>query len=1004
MSANSLMSVSIAALVGATLCCSGTGWAQGASATQDSDLEEITVTGSRVITDNLRSPTPITTLTAEEITRTTPSDIPDALNKLPAVLGSRTPRTQGNGATNNGGNVLTLRNFGASRTLVLLDGHRQAPSNQDGTLNVDILPQMLVSRVDIVTGGASAVYGSDAVAGVINFVLDKNFTGFRFNVDAGISMYGDGGEGQIAAAWGTELFDGRGHFETSARYRDQAQIPIGARSYGEDGQQWVLTGNGSAANPFRNTPYARLNNAGMVGLVFNCGTACTANGSTFGAPGVLRPFLHGTPTGTGTIESGGDGAYIPDGTFRSGISMQDWFGRFSYDLTDDTSAYVQASWAKATNTSNWVNWIVSPGAGRPDTFFGNNPFLSASAQQQLGGSIACGTPAATGWRCLPLSPAVSPPTGSSPPSPGANSAPFFSLGSYVWQNVDGQPAGSTDRMYLTEAQQHYRSVEIGFDGKLGGLDWDFFYNHGESVNKVTNPNNTDNAKYLASLDAVPGPNNSVVCWVSTQTAFASLYPGCVPTNVFDPNGPSLASFNYLRASTYWSLKQKLDNVGASIGGGLWGIGLPAGEIRANLSMDSRWATYDMNSNASPFEFVNCTGLRMCLANGSAPLRWVQNTNAPVSAENHVFETALEVNVPLLKDVLLVKELSADLAGRYTKYSSFSAVESWKGGLDWHLTDSIRFRGTYSQDIRAPNLNDLFAPLSVTSANFSDLLTNTANTTRVVTRGNPDLTPEEARTVTVGMVLTPTAVPNLNFSVDYFKIKMTDAIIVLGYGAVQNLCVASAPAYDSNFCSLAVRPITDPANPAFTTAANFPTEIRNSGLNAAKLWTDGYDFQLNYSWDMGNLISGFPGQFTFRHLVTYQPTNKIINTPGTAEISTVAPKTLQTTFLTYQNADWLVSLQNRWLSKVKLDNGSGANQNYVEPTLPSNNVLDVSVSKRFKLSQGGSLDDFVTVSNVLNERAPLSTRGTAGLPGLFYPTEQYHDDMGRFFTAGVKLAF
>ena len=387
-----------------------------------------------------------------------------------------------------------------------------------------------------------------------------------------------------------------------------------------------------------------------------------------------------------------------------------------------------------------------------------------------------------------------------------------------------------------------------------------------------------------------------------------------------------------------------------------------------------------------------------------PLRWVQNTNAPVSAENHVFEAALEVNVPLLKDVALVKELSTNLAGRYTKYSSFNAVESWKAGLDWHLNDSIRFRGTYSQDIRAPNLNDLFAPTSVTSANFSDLLTDSANTTRVVTRGNPDLTPEEAKTLTVGMVLTPTAVPNLNFSVDYFKIEMTDAIISLQYGNVQNLCVASAPAYDSNYCSLAVRPITNPADPAFTTAANFPTEIRNSGLNAAKLWTDGYDFELNFTWNMVDQISWLPGQFTFRHLLTYQPTNKIVNTPGTAEISTVAPETLMTTFLSYQNEEWAVSLQNRWLDGVTLDNGSGANQNYAEPRLPSNNVLDATVSKRFKLSQGGSIDAFVTISNILNERAPLLTRGTAGLPGLFYPTEQYHDDMGRFFTAGVKVAF
>jgi outer membrane receptor protein involved in Fe transport len=1000
-----MVRATVAALVGAAFTCAGGAWAQGAqTAQQDSDLEEVTVTGSRVITDNVRSPTPITSVIVEDIAKTTPSDIPDALNKLPAILGGRTPRSQGNGGTNNGGNVLSLRNFGVARTLVLLDGHRVAPANQDGSVNVDTLPQMLVSRVDIVTGGASAVYGSDAVAGVVNFVLDKKFTGFKFNADAGISKYTDGEEGQIAAAWGTELFDGRGHFETSARYRKQAQIPISARPYGKDGQQWVMTGNGSATNPLTNTPYARLSNAGQVGLVFNCGTACTAGGSTFGAPGVLRPFIHGTTTGTGTIESGGDGAYIPDGTFRSGISMKDWFGRFSYDLTDNVSAYVQGSWAASTNVSNWVNWIVSPGGGRPDTFFANNPFLSPAAQTSLGVGIACGTPAATGWRCLPTAPAVSPQTGSTPPAPAAGSAPFFSLGSYVWRQIDGQTAGSTDRMYLTDARQRNRNIEIGFDGTLGGLDWNAFYSHGESTNKVINPNNTDNARYLASLDAVAGPNGSVVCWVSTQTAFAGLYPGCVPTNVFDPNGPSISSFNYLRKETFWSLRQKLDNFGASIGGGLWGIGLPAGEIRANLSADARWATYDMISNASPSEFVNCTGLRMCLANGSAPLRWVQNTNAPVSAKNHVAELALEFNVPLLKDLPLAQEVSTNWAGRYTKYSTFSAVQSWKGGLDWHFNDSIRARGTYSRDIRAPNLNDLFAPLSVTSANFTDTLTNTANTTRVVARGNPDLTPEKARTLTAGVVLTPSFLPNFNFSVDYFRTRMTDAIIPLGYGGVQNLCVASAPAFDSNFCSLATRPITNPTDPNYRTAANFPTEIRNSSLNAARLWTHGYDFQLNYGWDMSDLISSIPGRVSFRHLLTYQPVNKTINTPGSPASNAIAPKTRQTTFLSYENGQWGLALQNQWLGRVLLDNGTGASQNYVQRTLPRYSVLDATLSKKFDLSKGGSTEAFVTVSNLLNERAPLSTRGTAGLPGLFYPTEQYHDDMGRFFTAGVRVKF
>ena len=175
------------------------------------NTESVTVTGSRIISDITLSPTPITAVSAEQLQATTPTDIPDALNKLPVFIGGRTPRTQDNGSKNNGGNVLSLRNFGTQRTLVLLDGHRVPASNQDGTVDVDTLPQMLMSRVDVVTGGASAVYGSDAVAGVVNFILDKKFEGFKYNLNAGISKYGDGASEQLGIAWGTGLFGDRGH-------------------------------------------------------------------------------------------------------------------------------------------------------------------------------------------------------------------------------------------------------------------------------------------------------------------------------------------------------------------------------------------------------------------------------------------------------------------------------------------------------------------------------------------------------------------------------------------------------------------------------------------------------------------------------------------------------------------------------------------------------------------------------------------------------------------------
>jgi iron complex outermembrane receptor protein len=969
----------------------------------EEEMDTITVTGSRTITETVLSPTPITSVDIAALSTTTPSDMADALNKLPNILGGRTPRNQGNGSTNNGGNTLSLRNFGPSRTLVLLDGHRVAPNNQDGSVNIDTLPQMLMERVDIVTGGASAVYGSDAVAGVVNFVLDKDFTGLTFKGDIGQSDYSDAEEYQLGAAWGTSLFSDRGHFEIAARMRHQDMIPQHQRPYAEDGQSWLLTGNGSPANPFTNTPFSRVFNSAVNGNV-QCGTACGFNNHTFNPDGSLRPLIPGTPTGSGGVQSGGEGAYIKYGTFRSEVEMKDVFARFSLDIGENANWYVQGSWAQAENASDWIQWVVSPNANRPNSLFATNAFLTPAVQQQLGASIVCGTPAATGWRCLPATPPTSPQTGTTPPPPPPT--PFFTNPRYL-NTIAGQEVNlDPNRLYRTLADQQTWNAQTGVTGELGGFSWDAYYNHSVSELTVTNPNNTDNAKYLAALDAVD-VGGSIQCWVTTQPQFASLYPGCVPMNIVSADGPSAASYDYLRTSTSWLLTQELDDVGFSIGGGLWGIGLPAGEIVANFSAEARWATYVMESEHLPTDFVDCTGLRMCLAGGTgnAPVRWVQNTNAPVDAKNHVYEGALEFNIPLLKEKTAFQDLSTNLAYRWTKYSSFDSVESWKLGLNWQVVDSVRFRSTLSSDIRAPNLNDLFQPPGLTSTSYNDRLTGgSSQGMRLISSGNEGLMPEEAKTFTVGVVLTPSSIPRFSVAVDFYETELTNAITGLNYANdnVQAVCLATAPLYNSPVCDLAIRPITDPTDPNYLNpAVNMPTEIRNSPVNAALQKTKGYDFQLDYSWDMGG------GQFALRHLASYQPTNSTLTTPlSTFYTWAVQPELMQTTFLSYRNSGWNVALQNRWLGSVNVmtsDNDlNGNSQNYVDPTLDAYNVVDTTVSKEFEVSDG-SLEAFITVNNLLNERAPLFP-SASGLPGLFYPTLGIHDDMGRFYTAGFKMTF
>jgi hypothetical protein len=198
---------------------------------------------------------------------------------------------------------------------------------------------------------------------------------------------------------------------------------------------------------------------------------------------------------------------------------------------------------------------------------------------------------------------------------------------------------------------------------------------------------------------------------------------------------------------------------------------------------------------------------------------------------------------------------------------------------------------------------------------------------------------------------------------------------------------------------------DPSDPGYTLPANYPIEMLNVGLNAARLETHGYDFQLNYGLDMNRLVSSWAGRVSFRHMATYQPPVETVNLPGSPVTWTRAPKLRQATFLTYQNQDWTVALQSQWLGKVRLATTAptASGQNYVQPKLPRVNVLDATLSKRFGTRGESNTEVFFTVNNLLNERAPLFP-SDSGLPNLFYPTLGFHDDMGRYFTGGVRVTF
>ena len=222
----------------------------------------------------------------------------------------------------------------------------------------------------------------------------------------------------------------------------------------------------------------------------------------------------------------------------------------------------------------------------------------------------------------------------------------------------------------------------------------------------------------------------------------------------------------------------------------------------------------------------------------------------------MWEFSGEVGIPILKDVPLVQSLDADIAGRYTNYSISGSVETWKVGLDWHVNDSVRFRGTTSVDIRAPTLNDLYSPQVSSSGPFLDPLTNfNPGGIQTLSGGNPNLVPETSRTYTGGVVLTPSFIPGLTMSVDYYQIKLKNAITTISGSntAIANICIASGGT--SPFCSLYVRPFPY----TNTTPANYPTLLKSQSLNAAFAVTEGEDYEIDYGFDTADVWSDLSGR-------------------------------------------------------------------------------------------------------------------------------------------------
>jgi outer membrane receptor protein involved in Fe transport len=937
--------------------------ANGTQAAAKEELAEVVVTGSRVITNGNDSPTPVTVVSIAELQAANPGLMSQALALVPALLA--TPNQGGQGA--GGAAVINLRGIGANRNLVLFDGHRVAPTTGGSGVDSNLIPSMLLKRVDIVTGGASAVYGSDAVSGVVNYIIDSNFNGLKVTAQTGISTFGDDRTYNIGVAMGTPLFGGRGHIEFSYQNSNDPGIATrytrnwGRGLWSDQGSvPGSTSGAGTAANPYTIYSNTRLSTTSFGGLINNGPLA----GQQFAQNGVLSAFNHGAATGTSSVEVGGDGGYNTSVSGFAGLNLDQAFTRFDFSFTDSVKAYAELS---ATTS---LGWNIGNNVALSNRAIGYNNAFLATVQPTFQTTIAAQLKANA-----------------------LSSFNFSKIFNQFGQN-DAFPAPKTetrgtDYMFLT-----------GIEGVLGQYKWDVGYGRTDAVTTTFRPDNYSNPRLFAALNAVVNPaNGQVVC--NAALANPSVYGNCVPLNVFGPTASNRAAFDYISNPSQNTLTYLMDDWTAGISGAP--ISTWAGPVDMALSAEWRKLSYRVLSREPPTDSVSCTGIQFNCSATSLPNPYASTTaNFPKIAVN-VREAAYEFQAPLLKDVFLAKSLGFNGAVRYTNYSTSGTVYTWKAGLTWAMNNALALRAARSRDIRAPTLQNLYAPQSSAPLAMIDVHTgNTNGTLLQITQGNPNLTPEIADTWTAGFVWTPRFADGFSLTMDYYYTKIKNGLVTFNTAtpAVQLACEASGGT--SPICALYNRPAGCPFSN--TSPSCYPISVFNQTINSAGFLAYGIDTEIDWS----HPIAGH--NFRLRALANYQP--HLVNDLGPAGIFDVGGAAdgiagqaatpnvkglLQVNYEVVHNFTAIV--QERYRNAIK--NYAPGFFVFAIGKLPPAWYTDLTLNYKLQAA-GGDLETFLNVKNVFNKQPdPWASTGGSGQVGSFGGWLQGDDPLGRYFTAGVR---
>jgi iron complex outermembrane receptor protein len=950
----------------------------------DSTAEEIIVTGSRLARSTFSAPTPVTVLGSKDLERLGVTNAGQGLNQLPAFRPSTTPTTQGFGSFNVGANIVNLRGIGVTRNLILVDGRRFAPTTREGSVDLNLIPSILISRTEVVTGGASAAYGSDAIAGVVNIILDTKLDGLKVQVDRGVSGEGDGADLHGGLAFGTGFAGGAGHIVVGGEYDNQKGIGnCFQRRWCTPGA--VVTNIGYAATPTAPTGnglpnYVRNDTSG--GFFFNPGGVVligTNAGRTFAPNGAVLPYNRGSPL-FGLSASGGDVyASYTDSNITVPVERYSTFAHADYVFNDKLSGFAEGSYGHVRGELLQAAFFS---ASIP--IYRDNPYIPAALRTLV--------PAA----------ATSATLGTERPA-----AASLSLGKMFDDVARGLSISTADT---------YRGT-AGLSGKFNdNWRWDGYYQYGRTDRLQTVENNLivgdpsksltnnatlaqSNARFYFAADVVNDPvsgNPTCRALLSTDAAVRQAAAGCVPINLFGAGNVTQAGKNYI----YGTLREDIRLQQHVFAGNLRGelAQLWAGPL--SIAAGGEYRVDKINVAHDPLSNL---------------FAYFQNFGSDYHGTSKVAEGYGEVELPLIKNASFTKSLSVNGAIRYTHYdiSGFGSylqtastnkfgATSWKGSVLWEPTNWLRLRGTRSRDIRAPN----FAELYLASASSFTPITNRFNTSQtappsILNGGTPQLRPEKADTTTLGAVLAPTsgAFNRVRLSVDFFNIKVDNYISAVPGGAqfIIDKCFAGVAAA----CGL--------LSTTGSGATTIITQVRNVNLNLDYIKTRGIDFEGEYRIPLGS-----NSNLLLRGLATYVDTLKtasfgdVVDRAGQTGNSAglAAPKWTVNGFVTLALPRVTLTVQGRFIDSGLYDAQRIGPDNPAYSTTLLNSISDNRVASRFYVNLFGSyhvgpspdkgFELFGSINNLFDKAPPAAPETQ------FYTNPIYFDTIGRYFRIGARF--